>query len=96
MERKSRKPKPERGGCEEDSVGAAGTSQEGRGSAGNHVTISQKRPGESQIGAVSFQRNLPPQWLPRNETPFFFFFFFLGKNEIGSRHRDPMRTFPSQ
>lgn len=65
-ERKGRKPKPEKGGCEEDSMVVAGAAQEGRGSAGNKVTISQKRPGESQ---VSFQRNSPPHWLPRSETP---------------------------
>lgn len=57
MERKGGKPKPEKGRCEEGSMVAAGADQEGRGSAGNTITISQKWPGESQIREVSFQRN---------------------------------------
>lgn len=69
MERKGGKSKPEKGRCEEGSMVAAGAAQEGRGSAGNNVTISQKWTGESQIRAVSFQRNSPPHWLSRSETP---------------------------
>ena len=44
---------------------ATGAAQEGRGSAGNNVTISQKRPGESLTGAVKIQRNSPPSSLPK-------------------------------
>lgn len=67
--RKGEKPTFEEGGCEECSMVAAGAAREGRGSVGNNVTISQKRPGESQKGAVSFQRNSPPHRFPRSGTP---------------------------